>query len=357
MGRDALRRRYMTGPGTTFYDHMWPDTSQDDLGLFAEYAFTPNPSWQLRLGARYDDVRSEAAAADDPALGGGTIREAYVRFYGADAAVTDRDESVFTGNAVFSTSLSDVVTLQGGVGFVSRAAGVTERYYAFALSPMGFLVGNPTLDAEQKREVSLGATFASRSWNGSVSGYYYSINDYILPTLLPPEDVTGDGSPDLIRGFENTDATLTGVDMSFEFRPASRWTLPTSLFYVRGEDDERGVPLPEIPPLELRLAGRWSFPTRQAGWVELGARFVAKQDRIDPDFPENATPSFEVWHLRSRYTLARYVTVQAGVENLLDENYWEHLTREAARNLPGFDYREEIPQPGRYFTVALIFAF
>ena len=56
--------------------------------------------WQLRFGLRYDDVSSKAAAAK-----------------------TDRDESLFTGNAV----------LQFGLGYVSRAAGVTERYFAFAL--------------------------------------------------------------------------------------------------------------------------------------------------------------------------------------------------------------------------------
>jgi iron complex outermembrane receptor protein len=357
MTRDALRQRYVTAAGRTFYDHLWPDVSQDDIGLFAEYGHVLGPSWRLRLGVRYDDVSSEAAAADDPALGGGTVREAYVRFYGPDAAVTSRDEGLFTGNVVASKKLGESVTLQAGLGYVSRAAGMTERYFAFANSPSGFLVGNPTLDAEKKRELSLGASFGGRVWNGSVSGYYYSIADYILPVILDQREITADGQLDLIRGFENTDATLAGIDLSFLYRPAERWSIPGSVFYVRGEDDTRGEPLPEIPPLEVRLAGRRSFPGRLSGWLELGGRYAAEATRIDPDFPENETPSFTVWHLRGRFDVARYLAVEAGVENLFDEEYWEHLTREAANNVPGLTPGQEIPQPGRFLTVALLFDF
>jgi iron complex outermembrane receptor protein len=355
--RDALRQRHVTATDQTFFDRLWPEISQDDVGLFAEYGLIPRSGWHLRFGLRYDDVRSAAGAADDPALGGGTIRDAYVRFYGPDAAVTDRDEGLVTGNVVFSKYLGKAVTLQGGVGLVSRAAGATERYFAFAPAPNGFLVGNPTLDAERKGELSLGATFDRETWKGSVSGYYYSVDDYILPVIVDEIDMDSNGTLDLIRGFENTEATLIGLDLDFLVRPSDRWTVPISLFCVRGEDETRQLPLPEIPPLELRLAVRRSFSERPSGWVELGGRFVAEQDRIDPAYPENETPGFAVWHLRARIQVARFLTIEARAENLFDREYWEHLTREAAGNVPGLAPGQEIPQPGRFASVALLFAF
>jgi len=348
--RNALRQRYITASDQTFYDHLWPDVAQDDIGLYAEYAISPGSRWNTRVGMRYDRVDSRAAAADDAALGGGTIREAYVTWYGPQAAVTDRDEDLFTGNVVVSRSLGQNVTLQAGLGLVSRAAGVTERYFAYAMSPIGLLVGNPTLDEERKREVSIGAKFNGRGLSGSVSGYYYSVRDYILPVILQT-------APTQVAGFENTDATLVGLDLAFNYRPAERWSVPGSLFYVRGEDDTRNVPLPEIPPPELRLAVRRSFPTRASTWLELGGRFVSDQHRVDPAFAENETPSFSVWHLRGRVDLARSVGLVAGVENLLDKEYWEHLTREAAGNVPGLTPGQEIPQPGRFLTVGLLFDF
>jgi iron complex outermembrane receptor protein len=351
--RDALRERYIVASDRTFYDHLWPDVSQDDLGLFAEYLFATDNDWSFRFGLRYDDIRSEAGAADDPALGGGTIREAYVGFYGPEAALTNRSESLLTGNAVFSKPIGKRVVLQGGLGLAGRAAGLTERYFAFALSPMGYQVGNPALRAEEKLEFSLGASLKGRRWEGSVSGYHYAIDDYILPVILAERDVNNDDILDLIRGFENTDATLTGLDLSFVLRPSERWILPVSLFYVRGEDDSRGVPLPEIPPLELRLAVRHAFAGRLLDMVELGGRFVDRAERINPSFPENETAGFAVWHLRASFDLSRSLALDFGVENLLDKEYVEHLTREAAGNLPGFTLRQEIPQPGRFFTAAL----
>jgi iron complex outermembrane receptor protein len=109
--------------------------------------------------------------------------------------------------------------------------------------------------------------------------------------------------------------------------------------------------------LDLRLAGRWTFPGSLSGWLELGGRFVAEQDLIDPAFGENETPGFSVWHLRARFAVARYLSIDAGVENLFDREYWEHLTREAAANVPGLVPGQEIPQPGRFVTVALRSAF
>jgi iron complex outermembrane receptor protein len=180
-----------------------------------------------------------------------------------------------------------------------------------------------------------------------------TIDDYILPVALDELDVNGDGNLDLVRGFENTDATLVGVDFSFLYRFSERWCMPGDLFYVRGEDDRRGVPLPEIPPLELRLAVRHSFPGRITGRVQFGGRFVARTDRIDPDFPENETPGFAVWHLRTGFDVSRFVSIILGVENLFDRQYVEHLTREAAGNVPGLMPGQEIPQAGRFVTVAL----
>jgi len=357
LNRDALRGRHIVATGMVAYDHLWPDVSQDDLGVFAEYSIVPRSDWHLRFGLRYDAVSSEAAAADDPSLGGNTIRENYVRFYGEDAADTDRDEDLFSGNVVVSKDLSRLLTVQGGFGLSSRAAGVTERYFSFAPAPNGFVVGNPTLDAEQKWEISLGATIASEEISGAVSAYYYTFDDYILGTVLAEEDVNGDGALDLIRGFENADATVTGVEVAGVYRPTERLSIPASLVYVRAENEETGDPLPEIPALEGRLAGRFSFGGLHSGWVELGGRFVDKQDRVDESFGEDPTPGYSVFHLRGRLVLARYLAIEAGVENLLDKEYHEHLTREAAMPVGDLAAGDEIPQPGRSVVVGLSFEY
>jgi outer membrane receptor protein involved in Fe transport len=51
--------------------------------------------------------------------------------------------------------------------------------------------------------------------------------------------------------------------------------------------------------------------------------------------------------------LVRRLRLEAGVENLLDTTYHEHLTREVA--LPVGDLRQgdEVPAPGRYAYLTL----
>jgi iron complex outermembrane receptor protein len=360
---DALRERHMVMSGTTMYDHLWPDVSQDNVGLFAEYSLGMVPGWQLRFGGRYDMVSSEAAAADDPGMGGRTIRESYVLFYGPEAAITDRDEDLWSANALFTKEFSGELSIYAGVGMVQRPAAMTERYFAFAPAPGGFTVGNPTLDTERKREISAGVRFDSNWVQGSVGLYYYSVADYVKDTTLGWMDMNNDGTDDRIRGYANVDATLTGGEITAVFRVGSRFTVPTSLYYVRGEYGSEGTPLPEIPPLEGRAAARMTYGKRSAGWVELGGRFVARQDRVDPDFPttapptftENPTPGFSVWHLRASFPLHQCVNLEVGVENLLNEEYWEHLTRETFLPVGDLARGEEIPQPGRWVFVGLQF--
>jgi len=353
LGRDALRRRHLIMKDTITYDHLWPDVSQDDIGLYAEYHVTPGSRWHLRTGLRYDRVSSDAAAADDPSLGGKSVRQNYVRFYGPSAADTDRDENLLTANFVATRDISERFSIEAGVGRVERAAGMTERYFAFAPAPNGFVVGNPTLDAERKRELSVGLIFHGESVESTLSLYHYDFDDYIYSTILDRRDMNGDGNDDLIRGFFNVPATLNGGEISALFRATPRISVPAGVAYVHAQNDETDEPLPEIPPLELRAAARLAFPGKHPGWVELGGTFVDRQDRVDESFGENETPGFSVWHLRGRYSPIDAVAIEAGIENLFDKEYHLHVTREAALPVGDLMRGDEIPQPGRALTASV----
>ena len=76
-------------------------------------------------------------------------------------------------------------------------------------------------------------------------------------------------------------------------------------------------------------------------------RFAARQDRVDPAFGEDATPGFVVWHARTVFHVKRWAEIEVGIENPLDENYHEHLTRETATATGGLAAGDEIPSPGR----------
>lgn len=354
--QDALRSRYMPAMDTTAYDHMWPDARQSTYGALLDAGLDLGG---LRLGfeGRLDAYDSKARAADDASLGGLTVREQYVRWYGADAAETDRTETV--GQAA--------VRLEGGretaarwhlrTGLAARPAGISERYLAFAPAPGGYLVGNPTLAAEKAWQSEAGLDVSQGPLVLAARVFHYGVADYILPTVIARQDVSGDGIDDTIKGFVNRDATLTGGELSLQWQAGDAVVVPVSVAHVRGRNTTDDRDLPEIPAFggkaEVKVRG-WK---EGEGWLTLGARFAADQDNIDPLFGEDRTPGWTVWHAGVEARPTANLRVRVFVDNLFDKLYWDHLTREAVLPLGGLAMGDEVPAPGRSVTASARLSF
>ena len=356
--REATRQRTIVASGTTFFDHIWPDVQRDLVGGFAEVTHDASAVLSLRLGGRIDHAESDARAANDKiVLGAGsppsTIREQYVRFYGPDAAETDRNATLWSANLVAEWRAAPDVATYAGIGRISRYPSVTEQYFAFAPAPGGFQVGNPALDPEDKYELSGGVRVSQDRYAAELGLFYCEVKDYIYQTSLAQIDVNGDGTVDRVRGFENVEAELYGGELAGTFTLMQGLSMPVSLAYVRARNATYNRDLPEIPPFGGAAALRYEAEMRFPWWCEAGLRFADRQDRIDPTFPEDETPSWQTWHLRGGVELYDGVRLEAGVENLFDEVYHEHLTREALMNAGDLKAGDEVPVPGRYFLVSL----
>lgn len=359
--RDALRTRYMVTPGMTFHDPIWPDASQGQGGIFTERTARFQNDSRLRLGLRVDGICSAIEKGDeplDPPLSNiaPTVREAYVHYYGEDARDTDQNELLVSGNALWEIPQGDNMQWYTGAGWVQRAASITERFYAFAPAPGGYLVGNPSLNPETKAEFDIGAEYFGSRFELGAQLYCAYIWDYILETGIATDDVNGDGTDDLIRGFVNTDALLAGGELDGRIHLSQSWSMPFGAAYVRGRNvtDDRDLPL--IPPLNGYAGIRWEWDRSVRPWAEAIVRAATRQDRIDPQFPETETPGYQVVDLRGGIQLPAGFSLEAGVENLFDQDYTEHLNRTTA--LPSGDLArgEKIPMPGRYFYASISWA-
>ena len=136
-------------------------------------------------------------------------------------------------------------------------------------------------------------------------------------------------------------------------RPAGKW-LATSV----------GKPIPRLTmepsgiSLAIRAAIRWEDEHfRMPWWLQMGEQIAMKQALIDPDFPENETPRWENLHLRGAVEVFPGLTLEAGVENLLDQEYSRHLTVPAATATGDLMPGDEIPEPGRYGYVTVNWIF
>ena len=354
MSRDARRRRTVFALDRTFDEHLWPELSQSAVGVFGQWERRVAAGHDLRVGARVNHVQSHADATDDP-LGAGTIADAYVRFHGDEARRTDDDRFVASGNIQWQWRVDRRTSLHAGTGITQRAPGVHESWIAFAPAPGGFRVGNPTLDTETGWENEIGVRWDSRALSIAVTAYHTEFRDFVLETTVAREDVNGDGRVDRVRGFENVDARRTGVELTATARPWRWLALPLSLHAVRAHDTTHDLPLPQTPPVEAR------FGTRVIGarglfapWsAQLTARAVAEQDRVDPRFGEDRTPGFVTLDLDVDLSPSPALVLRAGVRNLLDHAYHEHLTREAVLPTQDLAAGDEVGAPGRAVHLSL----
>lgn len=359
--RDALRTRYMVTPDKTFQDPIWPDASQGQAGVFAERTSQLAHDSRLRLGLRIDGVFSAIGKGDEPldpptSSIAPTVRDAYAYYYGDDALDTDRNELTTAGNALWEIPQGDNLLWFAGAGWMQRAASVTERFYSFAPAPGGYLVGNPSLDPETKAEFNTGAELHGGWLQLGAHLYCAYVWNYILETGIATDDVNGDGTDDLIRGFVNTDALLAGGELEGRINLSQSWSIPFAMAYVRGRNvsDDRDLPL--IPPFNGHVGIRWEWEKSVRPWAEAMLRAASRQERIDPQFPETETPGYQVVDLRGGIQLPAGFSLEAGIGNLFDQDYAEHLNRTAALPAGDLAQGEKIPMPGRYFYAAVNWA-
>src|SRR5690606_25345057 len=126
----------------------------------------------------------------------------------------------------------------------------------------------------------------------------------------------------------NIDAGTRGAELGVEYRPAEDWKLGGSLAYARGEDRDSGRPLPQMPPLESRFSADWDNGTWSAGVL---LRAVDGQDRVARGYGnvvgQDIGPStgFATLALNAGYRFSSGVQLTAGVDNVFDRAYSEHL--------------------------------
>ncbi len=114
-----------------------------------------------------------------------------------------------------------------------------------------------------------------------------------------------------VKVYENADyALLAGAEASAVYNITGYTQLVSNLKYSYGRDAD-GEPLPMITPLRNVTSLRKYFGDYL--WVQGETEIAAAQNRNSESFREQPTEGFMLWHLR------------AGVENIFDVDYREHL--------------------------------
>jgi len=198
-------------------------------------------------------------------------------------------------------------------------------------------------DPERTTQLDAGIVYAGSRLSASVSAFYSDVDDYIL---IQTGYAKGTRSTTVTR---NVDARTWGGEADASYALAARWQLTGTLAYTRGENRTDDLPLAQMPPLELRTGVDYTGSRWSAGALW---RVVAEQDRyavrqgnvVGQDL--GRTGGFGVLSLNAGWKPTRGVLVSAGVDNLLDKTYAEHLSRGGAA-VSGFEQTTRVNEPGR----------
>lgn len=317
---DEHRGRMANSPlnATPILGSRSKDLSSDQIGVFAQLEYEASSQGSWLAGARFDHTKATAEAA-----------------FGGAAAGTEDSDNNYAGFIRYEHQLSSAITAFAGVAHAERSPDYWERNAGFDTNP------------EKSNQLDFGLGYQSGAIEANLSAYYARIDDYILI------DWVRDGMKWSSDGARNVDATTYGLEADAAWAFANNWRLTGTLAHVHGKNRSDDRPLAQIPPLEARLALDFDNNVWLAGLL---VRAVAKQNRVDIDSGTIAgrdlgpTAGFGVLSLHGGYRPAPTVKLIAGIDNLFDKAYAEHLSRSGSdAMIVGFEQTQRVNEPGRTF--------
>lgn len=337
-----------------FVDNL-PDITMRRLGGFAEWRGGLG-LFESEIGLRVDTHEAEAGeAAVGPALPMGPRMLAM----GFNAADRSWDDTTVDAALRLWTPEEEGLSWRVTLAHKTQVPSYLQRFGWLPLSASGGLadgniyVGDLELEAES-------------AWIGEAGFDWRSDRAYLRPTLyirevenyiqgVPFDDTVGvidtpqemianmNGDPTPLR-FANTDARLYGIDFDAGYDLVGPLRLDAVATWVRGERTDIDDDLYRISPPSLTAGLTWE----EMDWSStFELRGVAEQDRVSLTNSELETPGYVIANLYGEWRVADGVRLSAGIENLLDHTWRDHLAgynRNGGSDVP---VGARLPGPGR----------
>lgn len=342
--RNAMNRASGDAADDTFRSLPYEEDMRfDQFGVFGEAAYRDADGGRTVAGLRID----QHAAKDGRRCVAGMYMNGMCMMVPVNRTRGETDRATLRSGFVRYEGEYALGNWYAGLGHAERFPDYWERLLRDENTlNSAFLSIRP----EKTTQLDVGTHWQQGAWSGSLSGYYGKVRDYVLLTWIAPTRV------------RNVDATLVGLEADVAWRFARNWRTTGTLAWVRGENDTDDTALAQQPPLEARLMLEYDDGTFSYGGL---LRMVADQRRVDIGSGnivmngQDIGPSsgFAVVSLNAGWRAAKGVLLTAGIDNLFDRTYAEHLSRTGS-SLPGFVFpaNTRINEPGRNVWVKAQFA-
>lgn len=315
-GAEGTRTRdFLMGPmaGNSAQDNVWQDGEIYKTGFFAEYHLH-SELFNYVLSGRLE-------------INSAQINDADIRFENvySETSIAEVNPSLSVG---IQKPIGTNFTAGLWLGRVQRSGSLTERYINYF--PVGLdpyeIIGNPNVNPEVNNQIDVVFDWKNSSTAVNLDIFASYLQDYITSEIdrnLVPKLPTSPG----VRQITNLDEAMkTGFELNWVQEIGFGVQHQAGIAYTYAQDLENDQPLPEIPPFEFRYVLKGNYLNGNLT-PELSLRHAMEQSRVSPEFGEQATPAFTLLDVKIGYRINHLARVNAGVNNLFDENYFEHLTR------------------------------
>ena len=331
-------------------------------GVFLEWTNPIGSEAEIEFGIRYNHITSRTDPVNIAASLPPGLQKIKNNFNASDLSQSDDNiDAVLRLNYKMNENL----TLELGAARKTRSPNFIERYMWIPLEISGGMadgriyVGNPELNHETAYELEIGLDYSTDKVYARPRVFYKDVDDYIQGTPSTNKMLnTVSGVVNKPFGvantvplvFNNTDATFYGADIEAGYSLTDNWKIDSIISIVRGKRDDIDDDLYRVAPPNTLL----SLTHQQENWyASVEGVFYYKQNKVSKTNSESKTSGYGIMNLRSQYNINETMGISAGVENVFDKKYTDHLA--GVNRSPISDVRrgDKLPGNGRSFYLAL----
>jgi iron complex outermembrane receptor protein len=345
LGFEAYKRNwdainYMMMMGTQY---VIPDVDTESFGLYSEYKKNLSDKLRLVAGLRLDTTKTKA----DSSKANTNLYYDY-----KDTRSTSKTDTYPSGNLQLFYELQKDTELFVGLGHSVRVPDPQERYFALKRMSSDW-VGNPELKPPRNTELDLGIKHSTDRTLIKATAFYSYVQDYI--TVHNQNKVNNVVPNNNARSYENVNAQFFGGEVDLRLSLTQELFLFGGMSYVQArketkpEKNIRSSRVAEIPPLKTRIALRYD---KGSYFGEVETILSANQYRVDTDLNEQRTSGYGVVNIKVGGNFKGF-TLNAGIDNVFDKKYFEHLSYLRDPFATGV----KVPEPGRTFYINASYTF
>ena len=316
--------------GAKMYMLTIPDAQRELIGLDISDRYTIKPNLSLLMGGRVDFTSSSTYTSEGEKILSGMFQGELSR-----------------NSILYNLFLNPVYKVRKNLSVYANIAramrqGTLQEMYGFYLFNRldGYdYIGNPDIKNETSWNAALGSMYQNKAVKIELQVYSYFMKNYIAGVQKAGYSVMTIGANGVKQYANLPSAILAGIEASGEFKICPTVSFMTTNSFNYGKDNEGGA-LPMISP--FKTVNQLTYKGEKISLGITGLVSAAQKHVNTVKYGETTTPAFGIINLKAGKDFklkTSTLSLNAGVDNLLDTDYTEHLDI------------MKIPRMGRNFVV------